>query len=413
MLTACGGGSDGEGDSSGKGGEPAGSSGGEPGSAEQGAPGLQLMVPGGYDTGAGWESDVSGTPLALPSAEAVAVFTGAETASGGFTVLDAATGETRWSSAPLRGIGGDAVLAALATTLGGQDYLVAWSVGADGGGPDTVSLDIFAADASGEGVEPTHHVEVEGDGEVGDAGGGLLVSGYELFVGVDPATGATTPYDPDALVQPNDCDLMCYPSGEIRALTPEGPLVANSDDGSFWVPDVWSSAEAAPEHALPDDPFVDLVADDLLVAQWSPGEGRGEFTWTVLNAVTGETLATVDCAQGYPTNDDYAARSANGRYVANGTRVFDLEEGTGRCFEGSYDTGTDTVTFSGLDDRGQAYGTLADTEAFEEIPVQVDIATGDTTELPAGTVFPLADLAGMGVFQDEDTQRLVAYAHAG
>ncbi|WP_059011890.1 hypothetical protein [Streptomyces specialis] len=375
-----------------------------------------MAVPEGYDTGQGWQSDLAGTRYVLPGTPAVAVFTGEETAEGGFTVLDAADGTPSWTSAPVRAVEEDGTVHSLTVSTGDADHLVAWSTGTSGAdavsrGEEIVSLDIFPATGSGEAVEPAHHIEIDGSGTVTDGGAAVLVTGDDgVAVAVDPATGERTTYDPETLDVPDGCD-DCPVSGEIIGVTEAGPLLVDSYGYSgFWVPGAWSSGTARPENAAEDSAFVDQVTDTALVARWYGKEGSSETVWAVLDGATGETRATVRCPETYgandtPAEDENQAVSADGRYLAYGHRVFDLEEGTGHCFAETENT--NPVRFFAVTDDGRAFG-LAGTDEGDA-PVELDIASGEFTEMAAGTSLPLAHLPGMGVFTEETVGTLVAY----
>ncbi|ARQ69681.1 PQQ-binding-like beta-propeller repeat protein [Streptomyces marincola] len=426
-LAACGGG-DGDGGDTPRGGQDKTGTGGTTEDAENtedelGAPATRLTVPAHYDTGRGWELPLAGgeEPMVLRGAGAVATFGAGEHGDAPrFTVLDAATGEPRWSSAAVEPVHENAVPEAFPATVNGEEYLIAWSAGAAGAdvidrGEEVVLLDVFAADGSGNGAQPLRRVEVPGAGTARAGGAALLVEREDgTVVGVDPATGETTEYGADALVPPAVCK-DCEPGGDIVALTANGPLVAgHSAYDGFWVPGGWASHENVPEGADPAaEPSVDWVTDDVLVAAWPRTDGGS--VRTVLDAATGERTATAECraSEGAANDPDHSVFSPDGRYLVHGALVFDLREGGGHCFEPTADT--NAVEFTAATDAGTAFG-VADVRAegtwsATPTPVQLDIASGEVTETAADAVLPLADLAGAGLFVEGGT--LVVYHHAG
>ncbi|MDT0445892.1 hypothetical protein [Streptomyces johnsoniae] len=429
-LAACGGGSDDDdGSGNGSGGTDKTGTGGDAAGqeAEQddapAAPVTQLTVPAAYDTGRGWETALppGAAPLTLPGSGAVALFDETSGTDGRFTVHDAATGEVLWSSAALEPVGESASLEAFATTVNGEDYLVAWSAGTSGAGvidrgDELVVLDIFTADGSGDAVEPLHHVEVPGSGEAAPGGAGLMLELEEdIVVGVDPATGVTTEYDESALEPPPTCK-DCDPGGDIVALTANGPLVDDSYAyEGFWVPGGWAGEEVAPREAGPDaGASVTPVGDGLVIAEWSRSDGQ--TIRSVLDSASGTTAATALCPEpdGSAAGAEHTAMSANGRYLVHGVLVFDLEEGTGHCFEATPDA--NAVQFSAVTDAGVAFGVAEvmteDSWVGTPTPVQLDIASGEVAETAPEAVFPVADLGGAGLFTADD-ETLVAYLHAG
>lgn len=171
-------------------------------SAEATPPGTQLEVPAAVRHGARLGVDGGGHAVAAPADRRGGGVLGAAGRGGadeyGFTVLDAETGEKRWSSVPVSPLE-STNLPYIRATVDGKEYLALWSSGttdddAINRGKEIVAIDIFPADSSGDGVRPVH-VEVDGEGKVRDGGAGLLVqSGDDTVVAVDPATGDTTEY---------------------------------------------------------------------------------------------------------------------------------------------------------------------------------------------------------------------------
>ncbi|GGS56454.1 hypothetical protein GCM10010206_18030 [Streptomyces cinerochromogenes] len=388
----------------------------------QSAPHDRLSVPSVYDTSHGWESDMMGTHLFLPHSKAVAVFQPAAN-NGDFTVMDAATGATRWTR-KVKGVG---MMSALVTTEQGQDYLVATSSGTTGEdavkkGRDVTTLDIFSAkDADSGAVTLVHHLELPGEGTVTDGGGGLLVRfGDETIATVDPATGATKSFDLTKMKPPaGECHL-CFASTKALAVTSRGPLLATDEQpkAHYWVPGVWSGG------ALTTDSENKLFMTPVrtaLFALWHD-DGAARDTLAVLDPATGKVRAKVDCtADAFQRNEDAAksaSLSANGRYLVQDDAAFDLEKGTGRCFGDTAQT--KAVDFDGVTDDGTAFGSTRPVDGSEErSPVVVDIATGKV-RADRYEVTPFSDFAGYGLFlynaddadKDLDHYKVVAYRHA-
>ncbi|MDT0445287.1 hypothetical protein [Streptomyces johnsoniae] len=368
-------------------------------------------MPSLYDTGRGWESSEEGTQFVLPRSEAVGVYWERQ-GEYGFTVLDAATGETRWSSVPISPVEHTDV-PFVVVTVDGKEYLAAWSSGTTDSdavniGRDIVSLDIFPAEASGDAVQPLH-VEVDGDGDVRDGGAGLLVRGDgDTAVAVDPATGDTTEYDINTLEPPSDCP-DCESSWMIVGLTANGPLLGTQIDidySGFWVPGGWATTDLRPEGADPEEaPSLGVAKDNLLVAGWDEAGDSDAYLWTVVDSASGQTLATVRC-EGHMTSSSDTTLSANGRYLAHGARVFDLQGGTGECHQRT-DT-TNQLRFEIVTDEGMAFG-----YSSTDSPVQLDMTTGEIEELDDVNVhFPFGDTAGFGLFWDDAARTMVAYPHS-
>lgn len=375
-------------------------------------PSIQLSVPPLYDTSRGWESDLEGTQLALPRSEAVAVYSEQDGVYR-FTVLDAATGEQRWRSVPLRPLG-PTDLPYVVSTVDDREYLTVWSTGVTGDdafnvGEEVVSIDIFPVEGpSGDAVKP-RHVEVAGTGDVHGWGTGLVVEDDgDTVVAVDPATGDTTEYRLDELAPPPGCS-DCDTQRRVVALTANGPLLAtvlDLDESDYWVPGGWTASDLRPEKADPErEPTLLRVADNLLLLGW-PGAGDTDgYLWQVVDSAAGRVVASVRCGGEEATTDAGARLSANGRYLANGPRVFDLKEGTGECHERTETT--HQLDFSVATDEGVAYGHSSTGDA-----VQLDMGSGELSTLEDDVVFPFGDTAGYGLFWDDVQQTMVAYPHA-
>ncbi|WP_406311426.1 hypothetical protein OHA77_21845 [Streptosporangium sp. NBC_01639] len=374
------------------------------------APKTQLSVPSLYDTSQGWESDLPGTQLALPHSEAVAVFRQGGRNNGDFTVLDVTSGEILWKSATVEGFGS---MSPLSVTVQGQDYLIASASGAKGAGTvskgrEVTTIDIFSARGSGDAVKPARHLELEGEGVVRDGGGGLLVElDDDVVMTVDPATGAMTKYDLDELEPPADECTLCLGKTKAVAVTSRGPLL--TVDSHSWVPKAWSSGGLTTNSE--NTVFVGLIAEDALVAKWHD-EGATDDTWAVLDSATGKVLAKVDCESPHGIVDDDAegaALSAAGRYLVRSHTVFDLEKGTGHCFE---ETDQDKpIHLTGVTDDGVAFGSVALDGNGSKASVVIDVATGEAKDSEHGAV-PFSDYAGYGLFWDDSANTMVAYPHA-
>jgi hypothetical protein len=381
-------------------------------SSRRAAPKTQLSVPSLYDTSRGWESGLPGTQLTLPHSRAVAVFREGGRNNGTFTVLDVTSGKTLWKTE----VKSPGITSALSVTVRGKDYLVASASGTAGAnvvskGREVTTIDIFAARATGDNVRPTHHLELQGDGVVKNGGGGLLVElDDDVVMTVDPATGATKKYDLSKMKPPASECKLCFASTKAVAVTPRGPLLATDTQprGHYWVPGAWSGGGLTTdsEHKV----FMAPVGNSL-VAEWHD-EGAADDTWAVLDPATGKVRAKVNCAptQGVVDDDPKGASpSANGRYLVRSHTVFDLEKGSGRCFE---ETDRDKpVHLTGVTDDGVAFGIGASTAVRSDPPVIIDLVTGQV-EASDYVVAPFGDYSGYGLFWDDSTNTMVAYPHA-
>ncbi|MEV1245227.1 hypothetical protein ACIBO2_48765 [Nonomuraea sp. NPDC050022] len=369
-------------------------------------------MPSLYDTSRGWESDLPGDQLTLPHSGAVAVFRQGGKNDGTFTVLDVTSGQSLWKSE----VKGPGLMSALSVTVQGMDYLVASASGFQGAdvvskGRQVTTIDIFPARAAGDGVKPAHHLELDGEGAVVNGGGGLLVQlDNDVVVTVDPATGATKTYDLRKMKPPASECRLCFASTKAVAVTPRGPLLATNTQPRrhYWVPGAWSGGTLTTDsdHKL----FIAPVKDSL-VAQWRD-EGVPNDTWAVLDPATGKARAKVDCApdQGVTADDSKGASlSADGRYLIRGHTVFDLDKGTGHCFE---ETDRDKpVHLTAVTDDGVAFGIGASTADQADPRVTIDLATGQV-QLGNYVVAPFGDYSGYGLFWEDSTNTMVAYPHA-
>lgn len=412
LLTSCGGGS-GSNNSGGAHGSETSTVNPSPyTSPEHVAPKTRLSVPSLYDTSHGWESDLPGERLTLPHSRAVAVFREG-LHDGTFTVLDVTSGQTLWKTE----VEGPGMMSALSITMKGKDYLVASASGSKGAdivskGREVTTIDIFPARATGYDVKPAHHLELNGEGAVSNGGGGLLVElDDDVIMTVNPATGATKRYDLRKMEPPADECKLCLGATEAVAVTPRGPLLTKDNHlpgGHFWVQGAWSGGALTTTKSV----FIAPVKDSL-VAQWYD-KGAGNDTWAVLDPSTGEVRAEVDCAPNRGRGDDEGATlSANGRYLIRSHTAFDLEKGTGRCFE---ETDRDKpVHLTGVTDDGIAFGVVALTAAQTRTGprVTIDLATGQV-KASDYVIAPSDDYSGYGLFWDDSdsTDTMVAYPHS-
>ncbi|MGW3730801.1 hypothetical protein [Streptomyces sp. NPDC000851] len=206
---------------------------------------------------------------------------------------------------------------------------------------------------------------------------------------------------------------MCLGTTKAVAVTSRGPLLTKDSKGfprdHSWVPGAWSSGSLTT--GSENKVFVTLVAQDALVANWHD-EGAADDTWAVLDAATGKVRAKVSCEPPRGMNDDDAegsSLSADGRYLVRSHTVFDLEKGTGHCFE---ETDQDKpVHLTGVTDDGVAFGIAASTAAQAEPRVVIDIATGEVKDSDHIAV-PFGDYADYGLFWDDSTDTMVASPHA-
>lgn len=365
------------------------------------APKTQLPVPSLYDTSRGWESNLPGDQFPLPHSGAVAVVQGGE-----LTVLDVTNGQVLGKST----VTGPGSVSAFAITVQGKDYLVASSSGTVGGdvvrkGREVTTIDIFHARPTGNTVKPAHHLELDGDGSVTNGGGGLLVTFEDdIFMTVDPATGETKKYDLRRQRPPARECKICIGVNEVLAVTPRGPLLAMSPRPfeHYWIPGSWSAKDISDSRV-----FITWVKDHF-IAKWYDDAAKRE-TWAVLDGATGKVRAEVTCVPDRRDDDsDGAAVSAGGRYLVYSQTAFDLEKGTGHCFE---ETDQDKpIHLNGVTDDGVAFGVAPPTDEVEDPRVIVDLATGQVE--PADyRVRPFADYSGYGLFWDDSTKTMVAYPH--
>ncbi|MEV5989143.1 hypothetical protein AB0L85_29835 [Streptomyces sp. NPDC052051] len=425
-LTACGGGSGDSGKSGESGKKNIFGRDKEPSAqASTADPLLKVEVPVGYDTSRGWQlsGQEVGTYGVLPKSDAIATMTVTGSAYR-MTVRDAVSGKVRWTGKPFENLFEAQTPHMFVVPAGGREYLVAWSRGEKGGdavakAKKVYSVDIFAADGSGDAVAPTHHVDIPvsdyGTGTIIDAGAKLLVpKENDHKVVVDVATGRTTEYDTGSL-KVNGCSSCNY-GNEIAAVTERGPVVANEGAGMFGVPGAWSSKNSVPSQAESETGAVWPGGDGHLIARWDEKNDGGHNVWAALDSSTAKVEASVLCAKpfiGSGKAPEYAL-SPNGRYLVSEHLAFDLQAHKGYCFEETDDS--KPLTFASVTDDGIAYGTsLTKSLSGTTAPVQLSLATGTPKGLPEEEQTPVADLAGVGVFDHSvgDERYLVVYRHKG
>lgn len=371
------------------------------------APKTQLSVPSLYDTSRGWESDLPGTQLRLPHSGAVAVANGPT-----ISVLDVSTGQQLWKAE----VDGYGMTSTFSVTVAGKDYLVVSSSGVKGEdvvskGREVTMIDIFPGRATGEDVKPAHHLELDGNGHVRAAGSGLLVTmddEDDVVMTLDPATGTTKTYDLSKLEPPDSTCGFCGKT-EVVAVTPVGPLLTKERRRleHYWVPGKWSGGD------LPrgEGSIFIIRVQDALLASWHE-KGVAHEVWAVLDPATAKVRAKVTCEPQRQESADAgkgATISANGRYLVRNHTAFDLETGTGHCFE---ETETDKpVQLRGVTDDGIAFGIGAPSATVADPRVIVDLTTG---QVEAGDYIeiPFADYSGYGLFWDASEDTMVAYPHA-
>lgn len=194
-------------------------------------------------------------------------------------------------------------------------------------------------------------------------------------------------------------------------MTSQGPLLTTARKdrrAHYWVPRAWYSGDLTPSGN--GEVFVAAVEEDLLVANWYD-EVKGRESWAVLDSATGKIVAEVGCepSRGMGGSDaGGSSLSAQRRYLVFDYLAFDLQQGTGHCFE---ETDRDKpVYLTGVTDDGVAFG-VAPGGTYAETPVAVNLSTGQVSESEHSAV-PFSDYAGFGLFWDEESEVMVGYPHA-
>lgn len=414
----------------------------------------KLSVPAAYDAGEGWDTALGGVPkqaanvpvAAVPGAGEVASIQGA--ANGYTTIVRAAdTGRVKWSSAPWdiptpSDAGSSQTPGVTVVDQEGREYIVAYAQGVRGkdalhDGSAVVSLAVYAADAQGTSVKPRRQIDLPVEGEpavrVSAYGGRVLVGlGNMVDSGLYPArsfavnvvTGQSTAYDhPDDLLSP--CGQADCAGGRVIAATPEGPLIG-VDNGGFGLVGHWFSDSVRPsgtERAGDLAPFNGLaygVIDGHVLAGWQTRNKEdgtaANPVWSVHDLATGRLQASMTCgydlnnninAGNYGSHREYGVvASPDGRYLAAGPVVFDLQRKKGICLAKSGDR--KALMIVSIRDDGTAYGAVqqdSTAEGTEPAAVQVDLNEGPDTAkvLGRGTIVPLVTtVKGAGLFLSRD-----------
>ncbi|MET9321062.1 hypothetical protein ABZX75_12890 [Streptomyces sp. NPDC003038] len=417
LLSGCGPGADGPG----KGGPPkdgppsaAGSAPSSPGAPETpAAPKVLLTVPSAYEPAAGWQEELGWVPekvagaspdaavTVVPATGTVAYLVGSEE---GFAVQarEAATGKVLWGSAlwdpPMTAYEGSLadhetprtspqIPTVTAVRQDGRDYIVAWAEGIEGKdavnkGQAVVRLAVYAADASGANVAPLHDVRVPVKSP-----SGALVAGDGTGVRV------TSQYYGDTMVATVD-----LPTGRITTTTTTTTGQASTAPVGPWKNQENRPANTAPDKSWAANGRLEAVGNDRVLANWSPLEG-GRLVRSLHDATTGKLLQHTLCEDtGIPTFNpavfDYGlAASHDGRYLGYGAVLYDLQQNKAQCFAG--DENRNPILVRAVDKRGTMYGTV---RGEGNPSAEVDLATGTTKVLPAGTTIPHWALADTGVF---------------
>ncbi|MFI8081942.1 hypothetical protein ACIF6L_14260 [Kitasatospora sp. NPDC086009] len=387
-----------------------------------------MKVPAAYGTTARWQLSAQQAVSygVLPKAGLVVTLSGTDQTYL-LTAREAGAGKVRWVSKPVKGLGEAYAPRLMVVSAGGKEFVVLWSTGKSGGDALTkaqqiYSIDVFAADGSGQDAVPAQHLEIPmpsgGRHEVLDGGGGklLLDSVTDKVTVVDAATGAQQTVEPKSLTAPTGC-LQC--NGPVVAMTGKGPVVSNSLDATrFWSPAGWDNTTVAPPEADPAQAAVWPVAGGQLLARWQEKDQGSHNVWAVLDGESGQVKASVLCDKpligtgGAPAS----ALSPNGRYLVSEHLAFDLTAKKGYCFEET--KSSKPLTFTAVTDDGTAYGTSLTKDGGidgSKAPVQLSLATGTAQALDGVDGVPVADLAGVGVFKVPSVSEggLVAYPRKG
>ncbi|MGW2748068.1 hypothetical protein [Streptomyces sp. NPDC001450] len=428
----------------------------------QAKPLAKLSVPAAYDASKGWDETLNWVPGSVktlpvtvaPRAGEVALM---HVASNGYTIQARAadTGRVRWTSAPwnpptpLEGAAGDPaegeaaeIPDVMAVEQDGREYIIAYAHGLRGKdalhkGTAVVSLAVYSADATGASVKPLRQIDLPVKGEpavrVSPYGGRVLVGlGNMVDSGLYPArsfavdvvTGQSTAYDhPDDLLSP--CGQADCAGGRVIAATPDGPLVG-VDNGGFGLAGHWFSDSVRPsgtERTGDLAPFNGLaygVIDGHVLAGWqTPDKEDGtaaDPVWSVHDLGTGRLQASMTCgydlnnninAGNYASNREYGmVASPDGRYLAAGPVVFDLQHKKGICL--APDGDRKSIAITSIRDDGTAYGAVQeDTAAAKNDPVvaQIDLTAGPDSAkvLGTGANVPYAtSVKGAGLFLSRD-----------
>ncbi|MEV5279747.1 hypothetical protein ACFYMW_25775 [Streptomyces sp. NPDC006692] len=395
----------------------------------------KLALPSGYDTSRGWDADLPWLPPKVRSIPVTPVNESGgvgllQAASGGYSVSvhEAASGAIRWSGkswtppAEVDGAEGDGSAAAeipdlTAVAVSGREYVVAWAHGMQGkdqlhSGREVVDLLVYPADGKGKDLAPTHTISVPvsarpGQVHVTGADGALLVSwGGDGLYGtsaakVDVATGTVTAFGKADGLLPQCADTVGCSGSVVMSATAQGPVVAMGS-GGFGVPDGWLSSSVKPDGVNAKSGFLGALngraygaTGTSILASWRTGEyGDATPVWAVHDTASGRIKAQMSCAakESSGSSGSYAVVSSpNGRYLAAGPVVFDLETKKGLCLQG--DGNRRTINIASVSDAGVAYGAVEAPDAAsssEPVVAEVALKTGASSVLKAGTEVPIS-----------------------
>lgn len=169
----------------------------------------------------------------------------------------------------------------------------------------------------------------------------------------------------------------------------------------------WSSSDSPPNEAVANAQVFGSDADALLLGRWNePTAGRGEggeVAFQVLDAASGEVLATPEC--GPATASPFVVSPNSEWKVAGSLRL--SPQNTGDCTGGG--EGQRSVTFSAVTDEGRAFG-LAGQGGSDAL--FVDSRPGEepeTSDLPEGARPPIGVMeGGLAVHWDAKTGVITA-----
>ncbi|MET8567486.1 hypothetical protein [Streptomyces sp. NPDC004783] len=410
MLAACGGatGDDGK----------AGSGG--PGGSLPSAQKSLVKAPEGFDTSKGWQQAVSwvsedaeSMPVGAAPEAGVVAFLQKRGEDYVVEARDAATGAPRWSSKAWRppvlpdNVAPDEAYLPrlLVVNEGDREYVAVWAYTPHFTDKDTVSLVLYPADSSGEGIAPAHArslpIDAYGPAKVVDGGSGLLVSwedkGTSYAAAVDPTKDHVQTYDESLELPVCQEEVACI-GGSVDGLSPDGPVIG-LDPGGFGVPGIWQSFDAVPPGASATksgrwgNGVVRHILDDHVLSEWEADRDPARPEETTVAAAhdlkTGKLKASVRC----DTEDGDGVSfqpmvSPNGRYAVAGTVAMDLEQGKAYCLQDNGEQ--ESVRLMSVGDDGIAYGLQR--ASSQRVPVAVTLGTGKVEPLPKGTHIPSLSL---------------------
>ncbi|MFV0137880.1 hypothetical protein ACLGIH_32605 [Streptomyces sp. HMX87] len=186
-------------------------------------------------------------------------------------------------------------------------------------------------------------------------------------------------------------------------MTSQGPVFTDTmNSGRFWSPAGWDSTEVAPPEAEAARGSIWPVAGGHLLARWEEKNDGDHNVWAVLDGDSGRVQASVLCDKPFAAvnGDPHSAVSPNGRYLVSGHLAFDLDGKKGYCFEESETS--KPLTFRSVTEEGTAYGTSRTRDGSvsgSAAPVVLPMDTGTPQPMGSGSAAPVADFAGVGVFE--------------